>query len=90
MGQKINPNKKPKTEADVKRAYSDGFQDGMKDIMDLMIYTLGTDMEESDEWLDRFHDRFMKNLECHVHGELTSYDMRTTAYSEKGWEVQLL
>ncbi len=90
MSAKTNPNKIPRTEADVKRAYSEGFQDGMKDLMDLMIYTIATDMEMQDDWLDRYHDRFIKNLECHIHGELTAYDMRKTAYSEKGWEVQIV
>ena len=87
---KVNPRRIQRSQADVEKAYGQGFEDGMRDLMDVMIYTLGTDMEESDKWLDRFHDRFIKNLECHVHGELTTYDMRKIAYSEKGWEVQLL
>ena len=85
-----NPKRIPRTEADVQKAYSDGFQDGMRDIMDVMVYTLGAECEMSDEWLDFFHERFMKNLLCHVHGELTTYDMRKTLYAEKGWEVSIV
>lgn len=84
-----NPKRIPRTEADVQRAYSEGFQDGMRDIMDVMVYTLGAECEMSDDWLDFFHERFMKNLECHVHGELTTYDMRKTLYAEKNWRVEL-
>lgn len=86
---KTNPKRIPRSQADVEKAYDQGFEDGMRDLMDVMVYTLGTDMEESDEWLDFFHSRFMKNLECHIHGELTTHDMRTTTYAEKGWEVEI-
>jgi len=87
---KPNPNKKPQTEADVRRAYGEGYHDGMKDLMDVMVYTLGSECEMSDDWLDFFHARFMKTLDCHLHGELTTYDLRKTMYAEKGWEVSLI
>lgn len=85
-----NPRRIPRSEADVLKAYSDGFNDGMQDLMDLMVFTIGADMEMPDEWLDKFHERFMKNLECHVHGELTRHDLRSTLYAEKGWEVSIV
>ena len=84
-----NPRRISRTEADVQRAYSEGFQDGMEDLIDVMVFTIGADMDMPDDWLDRFHERFMKNLECHVHGELTTYDMRNTLYAEKNWRVEL-
>ena len=84
-----NPRRISRTEADVLKAYSDGFTDGMQDLMDLMVFTIGAEMDMPDDWLDRFHERFMKNLECHVHGELTTYDMRKTLYAEKNWRVEL-
>ena len=87
---KTNLRRVPQTMADVRRAYGEGYQDGMKDLMDIMVYTIGTDMEMSDEWLERFHERFMKNLDCHINGELTTYDIRSTMYAEKGWEVKIL
>ena len=43
-----------------------------------------------DEWLSFFHDRFMANVDSHLHGELTQHDMRATAYAEKGWEISLV
>lgn len=85
----INPKKVQRTEADVRRAYDKGFSDGLRDLLDVMVYTLGADMEMDDDWLDFFHDRFMKNMECHYKGELTTHDLRSTVYEEKGWEVQI-
>jgi len=90
MGQKkTNPNKIPRTAADVLKAYDNGVETGAKMMLDVMVYTLGCDMDMSDEWLDKFHERFMKNMDCHINGELTARDMRQTAYFEKGWEVEL-
>lgn len=92
MGQKrtINPKRIPRTQSDVDRAYDLGVEAGGKMVLDLMVYTLGCDMDCSDEWLDRFHERFMKNMDCHVHGDLSSHDMRKTAFAEKGWEISLV
>lgn len=86
---KVNPHKIPKTQADVDKAYDLGVEAGGKMVLDLFVYTIGADMGMPDDWLDRFHERFMKNLECHVHGELTTYDMRKTLYAEKNWRVEL-
>lgn len=90
MAKKLNPKKIPKSQADVDKAYGEGFYNGLRDALDIMVYTLGCDCEMSDDWLDFFHERFMKNLDCHVHGELSTKDMRETMYAEKGWEVQLV
>lgn len=87
---KTNPKRIPRSQADVDKAYDEGFYDGLRDALDIMVYTLGCDCEMSDDWLDFFHERFMKNLDCHVHGELSTKDMRKTMYAEKGWEVQLV
>lgn len=84
---KINPRKIPRSQADVERAFNEGFIDGAKDFLDVMVFTLGCDCDMSDEWLDFFHERFMANYDSHINGELTTSDMKKTAYAEKGWEV---
>lgn len=91
MGQKrtINPKRIPRTQADVDKAYDLGVEAGGKMVLDLLVYTIGCDMDMPDDWLDKFHERFMKNMDCHINGELTAYDMRKTTYFEKGWEVEL-
>lgn len=86
---KVNPRNIPKSAADVVKAFDNGVETGAKMMLDVMVYTLGCDMDMSDEWLDRFHERFMKNMDCHINGELTTRDMRQTAYFEKGWEIEL-
>lgn len=75
--------------ADVRRAYGEGYQDGMKDLMDVMVYTLGSECDMPEDWLDFFHDRFMKTLECRLHGELSAHDIKSTLYQEKGWEIEI-
>lgn len=85
-----NPNNAQRTQKDVNRAYGEGFYNGLRDAIDIMVYTLGCDCEMADDWLEFFHERFMKNFECHVHGELSTKDMRDTVYAEKGWEVQIV
>ena len=87
---KINPQRIPKTQADVNKAYDLGVDAGMRLLMDVMVYTLGCDMDCDDEWLSFFHDRFMANVDSHLHGELTQRDMRSTAYAEKGWEIDIV
>jgi len=84
-----NPNKVPKTQADVDRSYLRGYEAGATDFLNVMVFTLGCDCDMSDEWLDFFHARFMANMDSHVNGELTTHDMRTTSYAEKGWEVEM-
>lgn len=89
MPKTTNPRKIPRTQADVDKAYAQGFEDGMRDIVDIMVYTIGADMDMDDDFLDRFHERFIKNLDCHVNGELRTYDLRSALYAEKGWEVEI-
>lgn len=88
MGKKTNPNKIPRTQADVDKAYQKGLYEGRRDFMDVMIYTIGCDCDMSDEWLDFFNERFTKNMKCHLFGELSTEDMRKTMYAEKNWEIE--
>lgn len=87
---KVNPRNIPRSAADVVKAFDNGVETGARMMLDIMVYTLGCDMDMSDEWLSFFHDRFMANVDSHLHGELTQHDMRATAYAEKGWEVSLV
>ena len=53
---KTNPNKIPKSQADVDKAFDLGLETGMQMLLDVMVYTLGCDMDCEDEWLEHFHD----------------------------------
>lgn len=83
---KRNPRKIPRTQADVDKA----FHDGAAKVMELMIYTLGSEMDMSDEWLDKFHDRFMINLRALNAGYITVEDLSETVYAEKGWQTDIV
>lgn len=87
---KTNPRKRPASVADVNRAKDEGFQMGAELMLDLMIYTLGTDFEMTDEWLDRYHERFMAHMDSFAKGYLSKEDMRSTTLEERGWEVRLV
>lgn len=86
---KTNPLKIPKTQADVDRAYEKGREDAIKILLNICVYTLGSDMGMSDEDLEIFNKRFIKNLECHLTGEMTEKDIRETLLAEKGWEIEI-
>lgn len=85
---KTNPNKIPKTQADVDRAYEEGRLEAMTTFLNVCVFTLGSDMSMSDDDLETFNKRFIKNLECHLMGEMREKDIRDTLLAERGWEVQ--
>lgn len=83
---RINPKRIPRSQADVDKA----FRDGAAMTMEVMIFTLGTDMDMSDEWLDMYHDRFMAHLKALNAGYITIEDLKQTTYQEKGWETNIV
>lgn len=83
---KTNPKRIPRSQADVDKA----FRDGAAAVMEVMIFTLGTDMDMPDEWLDKYHERFMAHLRAYNAGYITTEDLKQTTYQEKGWETVLV
>lgn len=83
---KVNPRRIPRSQADVDKA----FRDGAAMTLELMVFTLGTDMDMSDEWLDKFHERYMAHLRAYNAGYITAEDLKQTTYQEKGWELSLV
>lgn len=82
---KINPRRVPVSREDVNKAY----RDGCVLTFDLALFTLLTDMEVSDEWMDKFHDRYMAHLRALNAGYITQDDLRQTTKEESGWEFVL-
>lgn len=82
---KLNPRRIPRSQADVDKAY----HDGAADMMHILLFTIGTDMEVSDEWLDKFHDRFAAHMAALKAGYITTDDMRRTTFEERGWETDI-
>ena len=58
-------------------------------MLELVTFTLGTDMEVSDEWFDRFHDRLMAHVDSMARGYMSIADVRKTTRDEKHWETDL-
>ena len=86
---RINPRKIPKSQADVDRAYEKGKLDAMTIFLNICVFTLGSDMGMSDDDLEIFNKRFVKNLECHIMGEMREKDIRDTLLAERGWQIEL-
>ena len=86
---KVNPRKRPKTQADVDKAYDAGMMEGLKLFFDIALLTLA-DLGLNDEGLDAFNKRFNKMVECCLDGEMKPQDIRETLADEKGWEVQIV
>lgn len=89
MAKKLNPRKIPKSQADVDRAYEKGKLDAMTIFLNICVFTLGSDMGMSDDDLEIFNKRFVKNLECHIMGEMREKDIRDTLLAERGWQIEL-
>lgn len=83
---KINPRRVPVSAADVDKA----FRDGCVLTMDLMMFTLLTDMDVSAEWMDKYHDRYMAHLRALHAGYITQDDLRNALKDETGWEFELV
>ena len=83
---KVNPRHVPVSMADVNKAY----RDGCVLTMDIMLFTLATDMEVSPEWLDKFHERYMAHLKAVKTGYITQQDLRDALKDETGWEMELV
>ena len=66
------------------------YRDGCVLTMDIMLFTLTTDMGVSPEWLDTFHDRYMAHLKAFRAGYITQQDMRDATKEETGWEFELV
>lgn len=84
---KVNPNKRPASEADVRRAYKDGLREGFKLSLDLTLHALVCDMEISDEDLDKFNHYFNALLRSYNDGTLKRKEIVQNMMDEKGMEV---
>lgn len=82
---KVNPRRKPVSMADMDKAY----RDGCVLTFDIMLFTLMTDMGVDDEWMDKFHSRYMAHLRAFHAGYITQKDLREATKEETGWEFVL-
>lgn len=83
---RTNPRRVPVSAADVDKA----FRDGCVLTMDLMMFTLLTDMDVSAEWMDKYHERYMAHLRAYKAGYISQQDIRDAVKAETGWEFELV
>lgn len=88
-GKKRNPRTVPVSKADVKRAYDDGANEGIKMFLDVALLTFN-DMNMSDEFVTAFNYKFNRNLAAHLSKTISTHDIRQALKDEKGWSVEVV
>lgn len=88
-GKKQNPRTIPVSKADVKRAYEDGANEGIKMFLDVALLTFD-DMGLSDEFVTAFNYKFNRNLAAHLSNTISTHDIRMALKEEKGWSIEIV
>lgn len=78
---KVNPNRIPRTQADVDRAYSDGMDFGCEFALNVVLYVLKDKHDAPDEDIMQFRDEFMYVIDS-VAKKYLSYSDIQRALSE--------
>lgn len=89
MSKKKRPSTVPRSEADVQRAYREGAREGLKLGLDITLHALMCDMEQSEEFLERFNHYYNSGLASVKAGKkvLTKEDIRRNLLEERNLEV---
>lgn len=82
MAKKTNPNRIPKTQADVDRAHRFGCYQGSEVALVLLVYTL-CDMGMGDEVIEKLWDGYKYNVESMRNGYMNLNDVRRTLETER-------
>lgn len=85
---KTNPRKIPRSEADVKRAYDKGFEDGIKGALSIMLYTLMDKFGVQEDDLKRFSDAFNYTVDSLNRGYVKEADIRKVIKEEFGTDIE--
>ena len=86
---KINPRRKPCTQADVDRARSEAFAETADYMLTAMIWCLSDDMGVSDEFLQTLSCRFDSLNESITRGNIRLEDIRKALKEEHDWEINI-
>ena len=87
MPSKLNPRKIPKTQADVDRARSDGFNEGICGALTIMLYTLKDKFGSDDADLKEFADAFNYTVDGINKGYVSEKDLQSVIRDEYGTMV---
>lgn len=81
---KVNPKRKPRTEADVRRAYAHGHEKGTERSLVITLYLLQDKYNATDEDLQEFAAAYNKISEEIREGRITEADLRNVMKEEYG------
>lgn len=79
-----NPRKQPRTQADVDKAKKQGFDEGIKGALTIMLYTLKDKFAADDEQLQEFADAFNYTLDSINKKYVKERDLQTVIREEYG------
>lgn len=88
MKTKTNPKKIPRSEADVIRARQEGFDEGIKGALAIMMYTPLDKFSATDEEIREFNEAFRYTLDSLNKGYIKDKDIQSVLKAEYGWEVE--
>lgn len=87
--EKLNPNRRPRTEADVRRARTEGFNAGMKGALVIMLFVLADKYGASAEQIQEFNRKFKYQAEVINENRASADDMVRVLMEEYGIEFEL-
>lgn len=85
---KINPRCKPATMAEVRRARKDGYSEGIRGALTIMIYALKDKFSYTDEQLQAFSDAFNYTVDSIARGYITQQDLQIVIKDEYGTTIE--
>jgi hypothetical protein len=88
-GMKVNPRKIPRSEADVIKARTEGYEEGIKGALTIMLYTLKDKFNADDDQLKEFADAFNYTVDGINRGYIKPKDLQMVIREEYGTTVEL-
>lgn len=88
MKAKTNPKKIPRSESDVIKARQEGFEEGIRGALAVMMYTLLDKFSATDEEIKAFNEAFRYTLDSLNKGYIKDKDIQSVLKAEYGWEVE--
>lgn len=86
---KVNPRKIPRSEADVIKARTHGYEEGIRGALTIMLYTLKDKFNADDDQLKGFADAFNYTVDGINRGYIKPKDLQMVIREEYGTTVEL-
>ena len=83
---KTNPRRRPRTQADVDRAYTSGLEDGVQGVLSIVLIAL-KDLGETDEFIAAFEKKFNRTVEAWLAGDVKGGEIEGALLDE--YEIEI-